>query len=114
MPPSPHPPAAASASGGIANYVATVAFNVSRIPVNGKRPLSLSLSLPEANVGAVVRAIGPTADDLLPDFVKNVNLPSLSLSTWDKVTGTGNRTNLTSEFSCPHTGWRTIIIPCSL
>ncbi|PNW79689.1 hypothetical protein CHLRE_08g363100v5 [Chlamydomonas reinhardtii] len=89
---------AASASGGIANYVATVAFNVSRIPVNGKRPLSLSLSLPEANVGAVVRAIGPTADDLLPDFVKNVNLPSLSLSTWDKVTGTGNRTNLTSLY----------------
>eukprot|EP00198_Chlamydomonas_reinhardtii_P006687 XP_001696023.1 predicted protein [Chlamydomonas reinhardtii] len=74
---------AASASGGIANYIASVNYNVSRIPVNGKRPLTLQFTLPaEANVGAVVRAIGPTADDLLPDFVKNAVLPSFFFETY--------------------------------
>ncbi|KAG2436055.1 hypothetical protein HYH02_011766 [Chlamydomonas schloesseri] len=89
---------AASASGGIASYIASVNYNVSRIPVNGKRPLNLQFTLPEANVGAVVRAIGPTADDLLPDFVKNAVLPSFFFETYSLTTGSGNRPNTTSLY----------------
>ncbi|KAG2439122.1 hypothetical protein HXX76_004490 [Chlamydomonas incerta] len=89
---------AASASGGIASYIASVNYNVSRTPVNGKRPMTLQFTLPEANVGAVVRAIGPTADDLLPDFVRNAVLPSFKFETWTLASGTGNRTNLTSLY----------------
>ncbi|KXZ51417.1 hypothetical protein GPECTOR_12g379 [Gonium pectorale] len=72
---------AGKATASVASYSATAGFNFT-VPSDNttKSVLSLFVSFPSASVGTVLGAVGPSVADLLPGFIKNVELPSLLIA----------------------------------
>ncbi|KAG2486897.1 hypothetical protein HYH03_014397 [Edaphochlamys debaryana] len=73
-----------SATGALAGYSGTLGFSFS-LPSGTPAvspPPEFSLSVSEIDVGKALRAVGPSATDLLPSFLLDLTLPSFTMASY--------------------------------
>ncbi|KAG2486902.1 hypothetical protein HYH03_014402 [Edaphochlamys debaryana] len=73
-----------SATGALAGYSGTLGFSFS-LPSGTPAvspPPEFSLSVSEMDVGKALRAVGPSATDLLPSFLLDLTLPSFTMASY--------------------------------